>query len=416
MNYEYYPRGLQKFVVDIKENPPKLILKSENANVYKNYANVIRPLFMSYMQSNDLNGFFTWITLLRPRELLSVITLFENHLDERWKNALLTGIRDTVEKDRRAFRIILEVLYDTLAVSQLWNIVQLSYNRHQSRVERRIDSEHRESWRSFVMSKDPIDHLSELVRHDESGTIKTMGKFFILEFSTFFREVFFKTLSDANTDFFIREEAVYIRLFDDAPSTERQMMAASVIRNCDLNRVATISNLIYKRMDTHTKKPALWHLVRDVEKRKFATWILRQEMKNFFSGVNQHHERYLYWRKFAGTLEDIVVIGKRQTMVMYFEDVVIIELVGRTAGAGYVYDRKTFNSYFQNKISRMLVSREHGIDADLKREELINPDLVLGKRLIHRGSWQNDFDHWINGNLGWEVDERVIALKERQNH
>ncbi len=91
-----------------------------------------------------------------------------------------------------------------------------------------------------------------------------------------------------------------------------------------------------------------------MKKRKegFAKWIMRLELKDFFEQVDKSHERYHYWKKFIFKLEDVVVTDGKRTLIMYFADVVIMEVLG--TGAVYVYNTIHSITYFQKKVDKYL--------------------------------------------------------------
>lgn len=415
MSYEYAPRGLQVFVKEIVENPPKLVLRHQGSKGYKRYTNEIRPVFERYIQANDLDGFDKWTQMLRSRQMLTLATLFTLSLDERWKRALISSLEGAITKDRRMFRIFLDVLYDTCGIPHLWSQIQHSYRCHTERIQRRIPTELRDSWEDYLSVNDPVSFLADAVGNSSfRHFVDVMGDFYIHTYHTFFHEVLFKVFASAKAPFYNRESPLYRDVFETAPTSERQSMVASLIRNCALDDVGGLGQFIHNHMGTYTKKPSLWHLVPDAERRKFASWIMRRELKNFFQGVDQNHERYLYWHKFAPFLEDVVIIDHKHTMVMFFRDVVIMEVL--KTGAVYVYSRKVFDEHFGIKIASLFARRERYLDADLSREDVRERAFVLNGTgwLPHRGQWQYDFDSWLRMNLRWEVDARVLAVKENQ--
>lgn len=416
MSYEYAPRGLQFFVKDIVENPPKLVVRYQRSSGHKKYTGLIRPVFEQYVQTNDLQGFETWTRTLRPRQLLTLATMFHLTLDERWKHALLLRIDPSITTNYRMFHILLDVLYDTCATSHLWAPIQRSFNAHTERIVRRVPNYLRDAWSQYISSSDPMSFLADRANHSTERFVGILADFYVEEYHKFFREVLFKVFSTAKEPFYSREEELFKATFDKAPASERQSMVASLIRNCALDDVGELGKFVYIQMGTYLKKPSLWHLVPDAERRKFSSWIMRRELKNFFEGVNQHHERYQYWQKYASSLEDVIIIDRKQTMVMFFHDVAIMEVLG--TGAVYVYSRDVFDEHFGKKIDRLIARREMSVFADISREDIRNMELVYRGtgRLIHHGRWQYEFDSWLKRNLGWEVDARVLAVKENQTY
>lgn len=164
----------------------------------------------------------------------------------------------------------------------------------------------------------------------------------------------------------------------------------------------------------------LWKYVGEEEKRRFAQWIMKLELKDFFGGVNKNHERFQYWEKFIPKLEDVVVTDERTTLIMYFRDVVIMEVLG--TGAVYIYPADVFQRHFQPKIDRMLAERERFVNKawlkvrEVKRTELMDRNLTIpGGWLRHNVGWQWKFDEWLRRELGWEVRRDVLLQKETED-
>jgi len=384
--------------------------------------NRLQRLREQYRQlpQGDHNAFLHWVQQLsnRERELLPSLyaILHAEGMAPAERSRLVEAILRYTHTLWRLFYRILEALYMTCDLENLWHPLRQVYAVHIQRLERRLEEADRKLWRDFLLSRDQVGYLAMVAYNSEEGVEQALQRFRLGSHMPFFKLVFLEMIKKAEESFYQREKELFKTFFEKGTNREQQQMAENLIRHCRLNHVRELGLLIYEKMGTYKVKPMLWSEVGEKEKIRFAQWVLRNQLKNFFIGVNQESERFQYWRKFIPNMEDVVVIDRNRTMIMYFGDVVIMEVIG--TGAVYVYDRQTFQTYFQPKVDRFLErKRLHNENQwifyeDLKREQLMDKDKVYKNGwLVHSGDWQHKFDFWLRTQLGWEVDERVLAAK-----
>ena len=247
-------------------------------------------------------------------------------------------------------------LYQSTDTENLWPMVKKAHRLNVERISRRMDEDQAEKWKEFAKKKNPVKYLADEAYNGEEGFLEELKQFYLTENLPLFKYVLLDVLKMASEDFYIREKDIFKKFFVDSSSMEQQQMAESLIKKCKLNHVKPLGTLIFEKLKTYRRKPMLWKHVGDEEKRRFANWILTLEIKEFFSQVNKNHERFQYWKKFIVKLEDAVVIDKKRTLILYFEDVVIMEVLG--TGAVYVYEMAVFNRHFQHKVDKLLADRE----------------------------------------------------------
>ncbi|ASA95762.1 hypothetical protein [Anoxybacillus flavithermus] len=416
MRYEYKPSLLQGWLREKRQ--PLLEKKIENSN--EKYRGLLEQLKEEFQSKSFLSetAFIRWANKLSRREKLLLPNLYDEKLPEDIKKAMIHVFQQTAKNERRLFRVMVDVVYQTCNLDELWKILKYSYASHKERLEKRMEEKQAGKWRKFLVSKDPILYLATEAYGSEKGILEELETFYLKKNFPLFKLVLMEIFNLADEQFFLQEQSLYKELFISATNEEQQKMAHQLIHKCKLNHVKPLGKLIFEKLKTYRRKPMLWRYVGEEEKRRFAQWILKLEMKDFFGDVDQNHERYRYWEKFISKLEDVVVTDGRSTLIMYFSDVVIMEVLG--TGAVYIYSSAVFQKHFQPKIDRMLAEREKYSHSwmkprEVKRSELMNKDLTLpGGWLVHNGDWQYKFDAWLRRELGWEVRRDVLLQKEAE--
>lgn len=414
MKYEYQLYSLETW---LKENKDlQLKLKDDFSQIeYEGRLEVLKKEFETITATN----FNMWVEDKSTKEKRLIPYLYKNDLQIDIKSKLLRFIDKQIDNDKRIFRVIIDVLYQSADTQNLWPLVKKAHHKNIERISRRMDRVQSEKWKDYTSKENPIKYLAEVAYNSELGFLEELKTFYLTENLPLFKYVLLDVLNIADEDFYIREKDLYKKFFLDASSVEQQQMAESLIKRCKLNHVKPLGTLIFEQLKTYKRKPMLWKHVGEEEKRRFHNWILTLELKEFFGQVDKSHERFQYWKKFIVKLEDAVVIDKRKTLLLYFQDVVIMEILG--TGAVYVYDIKTFNQHFQSKVDKLLADREIPRKAwvrepDLSREDVRDRSLVYKDGwLAHRGAWQYDFDIWLKHNLGWEVDADVLQKEAERD-
>ncbi|MFK3959989.1 hypothetical protein [Pseudalkalibacillus hwajinpoensis] len=368
-------------------------------------------LSLPYFQKSS-----TWMKSLSKRQRNLVPYLYDKNLEAKQKTFLLHAIKSSIPEERRMFRTLVDVLYQTCDIDALWELVRSSQAAHSERIERRMEPEQFDKWERFLQADEPVSYLAEEGHKSDKGFIEELSTYYLTENMPLFKYVLLDVLKIADEDFFIKERELYKKYFSDATNLEQQEMADSLIKKCNLNRVEDLGKLIYEKLKIYRRKPMLWKYVGEEEKKRFSQWIIRLEVKDFFEQVDKSHERYRYWEKFLFKLEDVVVTDEKRTLIMYFSDVVVMEVLG--TGAVYVYNNSTFNNYFQKKVDKYLADKEKTFPRwhqpkELKRHELMEKSLTVeGGWLIHSGDWQYKFDYWLKYRLKWEVDKDVLSKEK----
>ncbi|WP_163152243.1 hypothetical protein [Anoxybacillus sp. MB8] len=416
MRYEYKPALLQGWLREKRQ--PLLEKKIENSNEkYRGLLEQLKEKFQSASFQSEVE-FIGWANKLTRRERLLLPNLYNEKLPEIIKKSMIQVFLQTAKSEHRLFRVMVDVVYQTCNLDELWKVLKYSYAYHKEKLEKRMEEKQSKKWRQFLLSKDPILYLATEAYGSEKGILEELETFYLKKNFPLFKLVLMEIFHLADENFFIREQALYQEIFISATSEEQQKMAHQLINKCKLNHVKPLGKLIFEKLKTYRRKPMLWRYVGEEEKRRFAQWILKLEMRDFFGNVNRNHERFRYWEKFISKLEDVVVTDERSTMIMYFPDVVIVEVLG--TGAVYIYDAAVFQKHFQSKIDQMLMEREKYSNSwmkprEVKRTQFMDINLILPEgRLVHHKGWQYKFDAWLRRELGWEVRRDVLLQKETE--
>jgi len=411
MKYVYEPTSLKAWIRDNRQ----LFVEHKVENANEKFKGTFEKLENQFeeVQRYQSDEFNKWFNSLKRREKLLVPNLYRDNLDETAKKNIISVTQQNAKNDYRLFRVMADVVYQTCNLDEMWKIFKYSYAVHQERIQKRMGKEEVQKWKGYLLSQDPIRHLATVAYEGERDFLEELETFYLNENFPLFKLVLMDVLGFADEDFFIKEKDLYKNYFNQATNEEQQKMAENLIKNCQLNNVKGLGKLIYEKLKTYRRKPMLWREVGESEKKRFQQWILRLELKSFFDQVNQNHERFVYWKKFIYKLEDAVVTDERKTLIMYFPDVVIMEVLD--VGAVYVYTTKTFNLHFQPKIDRMLQEQEQFSNRPLMRVKEVKRSELMERHLIykdgwlrHANQWQDTFDSWLKSNLRWEVNEDVL--------
>ncbi|HWL23554.1 hypothetical protein M3610_26820 [Neobacillus sp. MER 74] len=416
MKYEYQPTMLNTWVRD--NRGIKISTSIENMNTkYKGELELLKENF-KVVKHFPIDSFSNWANGLSRRQKLLLPNLYDQNLKPEIKDNLLQVIQTNAKSEKRLFRVLVDSLYQSCDMDELWKLVKFSYEMHEEKLQNRLREEEASKWKSFLNSKEPVHHLAVRAYESKNDFLQELESFYLTDNFPLYRLVLMEVFSFADESFFAEEKSLYKKYFKLATNEEQQKMAEGLIKNCKLNNVRDLGKFIYERLKTYRRKPMLWNKVGEEERKRFANWILKMEIKDFFGNVNTNHERYKYWKKFIVNLEDVVVTDNRTTMIMYFPDVVVMEVLG--TGAVYVYKASDFHRYFQKKIDTMLAEKEkyqnsYYVPREVKRSELMDKyRTIKGGWLTHTGDWQFKFDHWLRSYLGWEVDEHALLQKEAE--
>lgn len=420
--FEFYPMKLDQWVKRRKIQMDQRHIRKQKQMKFR-----LQQMVEQYRQlppSND-HAFWRWIDGLTRREKVLLpdmyVILDEKGMGHVEKSRLARAIWQNTHLSHQFFERILLALYKTCDLEHLWHPLRQAYALNKQKVEKRMNEENKHIWLNFLVSKNPIRYLADRAYRSFDGIEPALQPYRLDQHHPFFTLVFLEVLKSAeehaDEHFFMRQKELFQEIFERTKNYYQQRMVESMIRSCQrLDRVRDLALWIYHKIGTYHTNPMQWSYVGEKEKIRFAQWILRDQLEDFFVGVNKEHERFQYWKKFIPYMVNVVVIDNNETLLMYFHDVVIMEVIG--TGAVYVYEVQTFRKHFQEKVDHYLEQKRlHEENPwirsyELKRNELMDRDKVYQNGwLRHDGVWQKKFDDWLRTQLGWEVNERVLEAK-----
>lgn len=412
MNFVYKPVFITDWVNrEIKhrrrtdyDTPEFQTLLSEFKSLIYHYAE------RSYKEFQD------WFERINPKNL-KVFPFLMEHIshENRWElvqNKLLSRSK----KDSSLFDYALEACYIDHRFKGNWEIVQSCYRENKLAVSLGWSSRKTAFWDEFVKidSRQQYFIIAEMKKFLAFNDL--IDFLMLKESHSFYTSVILELFSNGTTEFYRDQQMKFIELFNQSDNAKQQILSRGFIRSNSLYELEDISYAIYKNLGTYVRQPMKWSNVGEKEKRAFHGWLMSKELRNFFGNLNQNHERFKYWEKFSTMLEKVVILGQDKTMLMYFYEVVIMEVLG--VGAVYVYDKEIFNNTFGHRVglhethvkSNSSTYSKHAI----RRSLLMEKELVVqGGWLMHHQGWQENFDRFLSRRLNWEVNENEIIRNQK---
>lgn len=360
--------------------------------------------------------FKDWFDGVHPKKL-KVFPFIIEHISQkdRWNlvqdKLLLWG-----KKDPRLFDYALEACYIDHRFESNWKIVCESFLANKGAVSQGWSSKKQSFWDGFIKVENRHQHFILGEMNKSLKFIDLIDYLMLKESHSFYNSVLLELFSNGTQDFYKDQQEKFIELMNQSDNAKQQLLARGFVRSNSLYKLEKVSHVIYKNLGTYVRQPMKWSNVGDKEKVAFHGWYMSKELKKFFGDLNQDHERFKYWEKFATKLEKVVVLKQDKTMLMYFWDVVIIEVLG--VGAVYVYDKKFFTQKFGHRIdmheNRAQSNRDFHSRHVVRRSLLMEKELVIpGGWLTHNQGWQWNFDRFLRDRLGWEVNENEIIRKQK---
>ncbi|MBZ5201572.1 hypothetical protein HU147_10125 [Planomicrobium chinense] len=369
-----------------------------------------------YYADKKYGEFKEWFEKVNPKKF-KVFPFLMEHISpkNRWK-LVQDKLLQRSKKDPRLFDYALEACYIDHRFEGNWKIVRESYIENKAAVTQGWSSKKKIFWDDFVKVENRQQHFI-LGEMKKSLNFNDLIDFLMLKEShSFYNSVLLELFSNGTQEFYKDQQEKFIELMNQSDNVKQQILAGGFIRSNSVFKLQKISQVIYKNLGTYVRQPMKWSDVGEKEKIAFHGWVMSKELKNFFGNLNQNHERFKYWEKFSTKLEKVVVLSQDKTMLMYFYDVVIIEVLG--VGAVYVYDKDFFNQKFGQRIAMHendTQSNRYSYSRHVVRRSLLMEKewVVTGGWLTHNQGWQANFDRFLSRRLGWEVNENEIIRKQK---
>ncbi|MEG0384232.1 MAG: hypothetical protein RR642_05705 [Solibacillus sp.] len=408
-HFEYKPYTFKKYV---KENFAKV-----NLLPYPDYekeafkSSLVRLLGQADVKVHEpIDQFNSWLKLLdiKYKQLLPFI--YKELLTDQQRASTILEMSQIVKEKKIVFAHLLHQCYSENEFVPYWTLLVRGYKSNPEIYNKFWSSEIKIAWNEYVgVSKDHVAFVGKKILERLNNMDAVLDLYFIREEHAFYREIFFYIYEHGTIELYRREEKRFREALKAADTNIAQRLATGFVRANAMDEFEDISYMIFDKLNTYIKRPMYWDLTDPDVKEKFHQWYLRKNIEDFFSGVSQNHERFVYWEKFIARMKDALVLEDRKTILFYFADVVIMEILG--TGAVYVYELDTFEIHFGDKVNRY----REGLDSEYYQRRKVSPyrlerKMIMNKNLVykdgwltHSGGWQDNFDRYLKRALSWEV-------------
>lgn len=377
------------------------------------------------LEKSSEDDFTSWINNLSSRDVVLLPFVFDEITSKERQAFVLNILFNAAKGKSQLFRNSLEACYRQNNFTPLWQLAKFSFQENEERITRKWPKDKTNNWKSFLeINKSHSAFVAGKLLSGNRSFMDIQEVYLLHEGYNFMQDIYLNFFSSGKREVYTKEKEKFIEFFIKSDTISRQKIVTGFIQSGSLNVQEDIGRIIYEKIRTHTKKPMLWSEVPEKSRRIFNHWILQKNVREFFLGVNKDHQRFVYWEKFIPKMEDAIVIknSNENTILFYFSDVVIMEILG--TGAVYIYERDFFNRRFGNLIDKYLESIEK---ADIQgwpytdrifrltRSKLMEKSLTVpGGWLPHYSEWERRFDNYLRQQLNWEVDRDAI-VREGQN-
>lgn len=381
---------------------------------------ILRRKLAHYIMQT-LIEFKKWIQSLNIRELNTLLFLFEEVRTQEQKNIVVKELSNLAQSSRQLFTNSLDCFYRTEKTNPYWILAKVAYSENRARISKRWTDEEVKDWDQFMQQKtDQEEYIVQKILATEEPFSKVCADFRLYESHSFYRTIIIKMFESSERAFFETEKELFKSCFLQSSIDDKQRLVDAFVRSGSLHYIEDISHIIYEKMSTHMRRPQLWNSIKLENKTAFHSWAMLQNIREFFSGLDKNHQRFIYWEKFIPKMINAIVLKKENTVLFYFEDVVIMEILG--TGAVYVYDLDYFSKRFQWKVDMFIEEEEKNAvtgqfynSVRITRDYFMDKDKVIrGGWLSHNARWQEKFDDFLSRQLNWEVDRDAILQQSKR--
>lgn len=408
-HFEYKPYIFKKYV---KENFAKINLLPYPDYEKEGFKNSLERLRgqIDVKVHEPIEQFNRWIELLdiKYKQLLPFI--YRELKTDAQRTSAILEIPKILKEKKVVFAHLLQQCYSENEFIPYWPLLVRGYKSNPEMYNKFWNPEIKNAWDEYIgVSKNQVAFVGNKILSRLNNMEAVLDLYFIREEHAFYREIFLYIFENGTIELYKREEKRFRETLKATDNVTAQRLVTGFVRANAMEELEEVSYMIFDKLNTYIKRPMFWAETDLNVKEKFHQWYLRKNIKEFFSGISKNHERFVYWEKFIPRMKDALVLEDRLTILFYFSDVVIMEILG--TGAVYVYDSKTFEIHFGKKVERFRESIEsetfkrHKVSPyRLERKMIMDKNLVYKRGwLTHSGGWQQNFDSYLRRALNWEV-------------
>jgi hypothetical protein len=405
---------VQEIVRQARSLPPADLIPIDSGKLEK-----LRIEYKAILNS-PVSKLDSWYTSLKRKYKMLLPYLYEQTLSESYKSSVLNAFKKNIPYDNRMFKSLLFAMYRTADTGNLLPLVKHAFKEHHGRITRRMDEQTKADWKQFIDTT-PREFISHIVRTNSDSFANIAKRIYLNDGFVYFFTLAITYFKEGKQEAFKKDSLLFTELYKRNLNQKiRAELVEIFINSVELKEYPDLVEKIYTDMKTHMTKPQLWEGINQTAKDKFHMFVIKKRLLEFFGSLNQNHERFVYWKKFFHKLYDVALPDSNQTMLMYFEREVILEILG--TGAIYVYDKNDFMNLLQPIVNEALKyksrnSKDYEIPG-LKRRKLMDRDIVKQTRnfegwFSHYNGWEMRVDAFLK-ECGWEVNKRVLEEEARR--
>lgn len=408
-HFEYKPFAFKKFV---RENFAKVNLLPYPDYEKEGFKTSLERLRgqIDVKVHEPIEQFNSWMKLLdiKYKQLLPFI--YRELETDAQRTSTILEIPKVLKEKKVVFAHLLHQCYSENEFVPYWPLLVRGYKSNPEMYNKYWNTEIKNAWDEYVgVSKNHVAFVGNKILTRLTNMEAVLDLYFVREEHAFYREVFLYIFEHGTIELYRREVNRFREILKAADNVTAQRLATGFVRAEAMEEFEELSYMIFEKLNTYIKRPMFWAETDTDVKENFHQWYLRKNIREFFDGVSKNHERFIYWEKFIPRMKDALVLDDRKTILFYFADVVIMEILD--TGAVYVYEINTFESKFGEKVKRY----REGIESDYYKRHKASPyrlerKMIMEKNLVykngwltHTRGWQQNFDRYLRRSLNWEV-------------
>lgn len=407
--FEYKPFTFKKYVNENFAKVNLLPYPDYDKEAFKTSLERLRGQ-ADVKNSEPIEQFNVWIKSLDSKFKQLLPFIYRDLVADEQRTSIILEISKILKEKKIVFAHLLHQCYSENIFDPYWPLLVRGYISNPEMYNKFWTAEIKNAWNEYMgISKDHVAFVGNKILERINSIDAVLDHYFIREEHAFYREIFLYIFEHGTIDLYKREEKRFKDTLKATDNLTVQRLVTGFVRANAMDEFEDISYIIFDKLNTYIKRPMFWAETDQDVKERFQQWFLRKNIKEFFSGISQNHERFIYWEKFISRMKDALVLDDRKTILFYFADVVIMEILG--TGAVYVYQLDTFETKFGEKVKRY----REGLESEqykrykissyrLERRMIMDKGLVYKNGwLTHSGGWQRNFDHYLRRALNWEV-------------
>lgn len=355
----------------------------------------LREEFEQRAANEDVERLVAWLADKPPRDRRAFARIpaqsWPDRLIHLWHTCL-----GSIRTDARTFWTLIDGMH-RLGDGRVWPTVQREWERHQEALQASCAAE-ADVWAAYAAAGDPAEHVAQQVRRADGPPLESLFDLYrIPPQSPWYWQVFVTACKNAPASFFSRMQDEFRAALKALSDTDRQRAVDAFLTACDPFVMHALAHAVHEQMADPRSRPELWTHVGEPQRATYMRWLADQQLRQFFADDN---ERYQFWRRYLHHIDEVVVMGQQQGILLMSRQAVIVEGLN-TGYATYVYSRRRFEEMFSDLLP-LLVHPHTALQVKLGQLRRQN-DVYRDGHLRHVSGWPMRYAAWLHQNLGWEA-------------